>query len=297
MKKLSRRTVMKRGLWLIFMMMLGASLAGTAGESGGHLFIIGGGVRSAEMMKTFVSLAASHRSGRIVIFPMASAVPDEVGPEQAAELKELGAKDVEVRNLSRDEALREESTALLEGAGGVFFSGGVQTRLTEVLQGTPVLRKLHEIYAGGAVIGGTSAGAAVMSGIMITGDERREVEEGREFSTLEVRNIVTVPGFGFIRSAIIDQHFIRRKRHNRLISLVCEYPDLIGIGIDESTAVWVKPDATMEVVGEGPVIIYDATGADIRVNPDAGFSSRDMRMHILTAGDRYDLKSRKGLER
>jgi cyanophycinase len=257
----------------------------------GHLFIIGGGERPADMMKKFVSLASACGSGRIVVFPMASSVPDEVGREQAEELEALGAKDVTFHILTREEALKPENSALLDGVGGVFFSGGVQTRLTDILQGTPLHQKLLRAYAGGAVIGGTSAGAAVMSEVMITGDERREVEEGREFSTLEADNIVTVPGLGFIKSAVIDQHFVRRKRHNRLISLICENTELLGIGIDESTAVWVKPDSTMEVVGSGCVLIYDASEASVSILPDRSFSSHNMVFHILKEGDIFDLGS------
>jgi cyanophycinase len=288
---------MTRRLSAAALMFLVLSILPVSGEVSGHLFIIGGGERSEAMMIQFVTLAAGHGSGRIVVFPMASAVPDEVGPEQAAELRSLGAGDVKFHILTREEAMRPESAALLEDVGGVFFSGGVQTRVTDIFLATPLHQKLLEVYAGGAVIGGTSAGAAVMSEHMITGDERREVEEGREFSTLETGNIITVPGLGFIKSAVIDQHFVRRRRHNRLISVICERPGLFGLGIDESTALWVKPDLTMEVIGSGCVIVYDASEAEVRILPDRSFSSHNMFMHILKEGDRFDPRSRTVLKR
>lgn len=261
----------------------------------GHLFIIGGGSRPESMMKKFIALAERVNSGKIVIFPMASGVPDEVGPEQAAEFRSYGAREVEYYVLNREQALDETSVRILESAGGVFFSGGVQSRLVDVLINTPIHKQLLEFYEGGGVIGGTSAGAAVMSEVMITGEEKREVEEGHEFETIQADNIVTVPGFGFVKTAIIDQHFVRRKRYNRLISLVAENPNLLGIGIDESTAIIMKPDDTFEVVGERAAVVFDASRAEIEFLKSQWLSSHDMIMHILKPGDRFSLKSKKVL--
>ena len=261
-------------------------------EPKGHLFIIGGGSRPESMMKKFITLSEKVEDGKIIVFPMASGVPDEVGPEQAEQLRSYGAQNVEFHILSREQALDEGSTKILDGVGGVFFSGGVQSRLADVLRDTPILEELHKFYKKGGVIGGTSAGAAVMSEVMITGDEKREVERGREFETIEADNIVTVKGFGFITSAIIDQHFVRRKRHNRLISLVLEYPKLLGIGIGESTAVIVGPDQTFEVVGQKNVIIYDAYDSEVSLAPKSAVSSHNMSMHILKPGDRFSIEKR-----
>jgi len=259
----------------------------------GHLFIIGGGRRPVSMMKKFIDLAQKVNSGKIVIFPMASSVPAEVGPEQEKQFKELGARDVEFHILTREQALLEKNVAILDDVGGVFFSGGVQSRLTAVLIDTPVHKKLLELYRKGAVIGGTSAGAAVMSEVMITGDEKREVQEGHAFETLQADNVVTIRGFGFIQNAIIDQHFVRRKRHNRLISLVAENPEFLGIGIDESTAIVVNPDETFEVLGERSVVVYDASQAQIQFSPSRIISGSNFIMHILKNGDRFNLKTKR----
>jgi cyanophycinase len=283
---------MKKRLILFICLILTVSLPATS-ETKGYLFIIGGGRRPESMMKKFIELSEKFNSGKIVVFPMASSVPQEVGQEQAEQLRKYGAKEVEYHILSREQALEEENTQILEDVGGVFFSGGVQSRLTAVLINTPVHKKLLEMYEKGCTIGGTSAGAAVMSEIMITGDEKREVERGHEFETIQASNIVTLPGFGFIKTAIIDQHFIRRKRHNRLISLVAENPKLLGIGIDESTAVVVCPDETFEVIGEQSVIVYDFSRAQIRLHPTQSISGANMRMHILNAGDRFNLKKKR----
>ena len=259
----------------------------------GHLFIIGGGERSESMMKEFISLAAAHGSGKIIVFPMASSVPLEVGPEQAQQFLDWGAASAESHILNRAEAKDTESARLLDGIGGVFFSGGDQSRLADVLLGTPLLDAIKKLYEEGGVVGGTSAGAAVMSAVMITGDEKRPPGEDRAFETIEADNIITAPGFGFVQDMIVDQHFIRRRRLNRLISLVLEYPKLLGVGIDEGTAILVSPDRTFKVVGESQVLIFDAADARIRRRNDFRVSAEGLNFFVLFAGDVFDLERRK----
>jgi cyanophycinase len=278
---------------LLLLIFLGMVTPPAFSEAKGYLFIIGGGDRPESMMKKFVDLAGQFGSGKIIIFPMASSVPAEVGPEEAEEFKKLGARDAESIILTREQALKKDSAEVLEDAGGVFFSGGDQSRLMDVLRDTAIHRKLLELHDKGCVIGGTSAGAAVMSEVMVTGDERKEIKEGHEFETIEEGNVVTVRGFGFLKTAIVDQHFATRKRHNRLISLVAENPQLLGIGIDESTAVIVRPGEVFEVVGEKDVVVYDGSKAKIRIAPSRMIGFTGMLMDVLIPGDMFDLKTRK----
>lgn len=275
----------------------GPSKRSAASRPLGRLFIIGGGDRPAAMMKRFVDLAASHQSGKIIVFTMASSVPEETGPGLVGELKALGAPEAECQHLSRERASAPESARLLDGAGGVFFSGGDQSRHTAALLDTPVHAALREFYWRGGVVGGTSAGAAVMSEVMITGDERRTPVEGREFETIEAGNVVTARGLGLLGGAVIDQHFVRRKRHNRLLSLLAEHPGLLGIGIDEATAVLVEPEQTFEVIGERSVLIFDPAPARFEVTDSGLVDARGIVLHILTAGRRFDLLGRKVLDR
>ncbi len=254
----------------------------------GHLFIVGGGDRDEPLMRRFIELAAASGSGRIVVFTMASGVPLEVGPETVAELTALGAADVVYHQLSRDEALAPGSPALLDGAGGIWFSGGDQSRLTTALLDTPLHARIDELYRSGAVIGGTSAGAAVMSEVMITGDEKRRPSDGREWSTIEADNVVTARGFGFLPGVIVDQHFVARRRHNRLLSLVLENLALIGLGIEESTAVLVRPDGRFEVLGANQVLVYDARRASTTRTLSGRLGALGMTLHVLVAGDVYD---------
>ncbi len=278
-------------------MALGILVAPAGAGPQGTLFIIGGGDRPPEMMKRFVDLAAGFGTGKIVIFPMASSEPAASGAGLVEEFRKLGAPAAESVILTREQALLPESVRVLDGAGGVFFAGGDQSRLTAALLGTPIHKRMLELYALGAVIGGTSAGAAVMSRVMITGDEKRKVEEGHEFETLEAGNVITTEGFGFVETAIIDQHFATRKRHNRLLSLLAEHPALMGIGIDEETAVVIHPDATLDVIGLKNVIVFDPAGAVVTATSDKAVGFTGLVVHILLPGSRFDLISRKVLGR
>jgi cyanophycinase len=281
-------------LSLCAMILSGSVLAQTPR---GHLVIIGGGNRGPEVMNTFVRLAGGERS-RIVVLPMASGLAASAGPEQIAFLKKHGAGQVEYMNLSREQADADSVVRLFDGVTGVFFSGGVQSRLTAALKGTRLERKLHELYRDGAVIGGTSAGAAVMSALMITGDERLNTDTANAYASIRAGNVVTTEGLGFVGDAIVDQHFIRRKRHNRLLSLVLEHPKLIGIGIDEATAIVWNPDRTFDVVGEATVLVLDASDAkDITSDKNGNLAAADLRLHLLKSGDRFDLAARKVLRR
>jgi cyanophycinase len=268
------------------------SAADAAADARGHLFIIGGGSRSAALMKQFVALA-DRAGGRIVVFPMASATPEESGAGQVKEFLELGAKSAEYKILTREQAAKPDAAAFLDGAGGVYFTGGDQIRVTNALLGTPVHKALLALYEKGAVIGGTSAGAAIMTEIMITGDEKTKPAAGQEFSTLKADNVITVPGLGFLKTAIIDQHFATRKRHNRLICLVAEHPALLGIGIDESTAIVVNPEGTFDVVGEKDVLVYDPTSAKVAITPTGSIGITGMTMHVLLPGAKFDMPKKK----
>jgi cyanophycinase len=258
----------------------------------GHLLIIGGGKRPPEVISTFVSLAGGEHA-RIVIIPAASASPLDVALYQRWQFEKAGAGQVAFILFNRASADADSNLSVIENATGIFFSGGDQRRLTEAMLSTRLLDKVRQRFKEGAVVGGTSAGAAVMSEIMITGTELRNPDSTHTFASIQKGNIETTAGFGFIKDAIIDQHFIQRKRHNRLISLVLEHPDLVGIGIDEETAILVFPDHTCKVIGRRTVMIYDPTGIkDITVDSSDNFAFSNMRVHVLKAGQRFDLKTK-----
>jgi cyanophycinase len=243
-------------------------------------------------VRRFVELAGGPGRARIAVVPMASAEAEATGREKAEELRGLGAEAF-VLNLTRAQAATDSAARLLEGATGVWFSGGDQSRLTAALLGTPVLAAIRARYRAGAVVGGTSAGAAVMPDSMLTGEQFRPGVDtagyyGDEFPAVARRTIRIVPGFGLLPGTIVDQHFLRRERHNRLLSAVLERPGLIGVGIDESTAIQVGPDGRWTVVGASGVLVYDARQAQITPTGAPVLGAVDVRMHLLPAGAVFD---------
>jgi cyanophycinase len=254
----------------------------------GHLLIVGGGTQPAELVERFVELAGGPGRARIAVVPMASEAAEESGREKAADLRRLGA-DAFVLNLSRAQALTDSAARLLNGATGVWFSGGDQSRLTAVLAGTPTLDAIRARWRAGAVVAGTSAGAAVMPDSMLTGNQVRAGTDtvgyyGDEYPDVRRGAIQVVAGLGFLPGTLIDQHFIRRERHNRLLAAVLERPTLLGVGIDESTALEVAPDGRWTVRGASAVFVYDAR--DARVTPASApvLGASAIRTHLLVPG-------------
>lgn len=258
----------------------------------GTLQIVGGGPQPPELVRHFVDLAGGPGRARIVVFAMASEDGQASGEEKAADFRTLGAT---ARNvwITRQQADVDSVVGLLDGATGIWFGGGDQSRLTRALRGSRVERRIRERFEAGAVVGGTSAGAAVLSRVMITGDERRPGGARRDtsqaFITIESDNIVVDTGFALVDNAIVDQHFVRRRRHNRLISLVIEREPHLGVGIDESTALLVHPDGHWSVEGASVAVVYDARRALKRHTTTLG--AADIRMHVLPAGSTFDPRS------
>jgi cyanophycinase len=169
----------------------------------------------------------------------------------------------------------------VQGAALIWFPGGDQNKLTEALERTPLPEAIRARHAAGAVVGGTSAGAAVMSRVMITGDA--------DLQSVTVGATKTAPGLGLQPDVIFDQHFLKRQRHSRLISLVLEHPGLVGVAVDERTAVIVQ-GGRFDVLGESSVLILDARKAAIeRRQPGQLSAARHITMHVLTSGMRYEL--------
>jgi cyanophycinase len=281
---------MHRLIWQILLIFLFPALLL---YGNGNLFIIGGGKRPPVLITKIVELAGGA-SGSIVIIPMASGSPESTAEYQKSQFLQAGIQSADYILFDRISVDSKKNLDKVEQAKAVFFSGGDQRRLTALLMGTQLLAKIKDLYLNGGLIAGTSAGAAVMSSIMITGDELLNPDTTRKFISIRKSNIKTSEGLGFITSAIIDQHFIKRKRHNRLISLVLENPELLGIGIDESTAIWVSPDGIFEVIGDNAVIIYDASAVkNPEYSPAGLLGGYDIKMHIMLNTDKFDLNQRR----
>ena len=259
----------------------------------GYLLIVGGGPIPDSILDRFVTLAGGAGRARIALLPMASEDPD-AGVEMAEHLRSLGAR-ADRLVLSHEQADSEEAARRLMEATGIWFGGGDQSQLTTALHGTRAERAILARYREGAVVGGTSAGAAVMSTPMLTGDERRPggdrppaKDSDDAYMTIARDNVVTAEGFDLLPGAIVDQHFVRRRRNNRLLSLVLEHPERVGVGIDESTALEVGPDGVWRVLGASVAVVFDARGARITPASAAVLGAEGVRLHVLPAGGTFD---------
>jgi len=249
----------------------------------GYLFIIGGGERPDYLMLKLMSFAGEGEKN-VIIVPFASSEQEITGAFQKEQFMRLGATSCEVLLCEKEDIDKQENIDKLSKANIIFFSGGDQNILTEYLNGTGFLAKIKSIYKEGGVIGGTSAGAAVMSRVMITGKEKNINSGNQDFVQIEKENIITADGFGFLDNVIVDQHFIYRKRQNRLFSVLLDNPGFRGVGIDESTAIIVKPNNTFEVIGESNVLVFEPVNLLVNKEMSPVFIIR-----ILSSGDSYNL--------
>lgn len=285
------RSAMRTTVAALFFALLASSAGAQGHAKRGYLFIVGGGPQSAAMVQRFVDLAGGKKA-KIVVFAMASSDGKASGEEKAEDLRKLGA-DARAYYIDHDEANSDSMEANMRGVTGVWFGGGDQVLLTKALLGTRVEKAIHERYEAGAVVGGTSAGAAVMSNPMLTGEERHPggvrppSDTTEHYMTIARDNTELVPGFGMIKGALIDQHFLRRRRHNRFISAVLDTPAHLGVGIDESTALIVHPDGHWSVMGESAASIYDARHAKITPAGAPVLGESGLILSVLPSGSSY----------
>lgn len=251
----------------------------------GKLFIIGGGSRPSEMIQRMIDEAGLQQGGYVVILPMASEIPDTAIIRSARQFHELGVQEVHGLHFLAGEAADPHKLELLENASLVYISGGSQVRFMNVVANTAIEQAIRSAYQRGAVIAGSSAGAAIMSRKMITGDQLRHPQYRPTFALIEAENLDLADGLGLIETAIIDQHFVWRSRHNRLITAVLEYPELPGIGIDEATAILVSGNQA-EVVGISQVLVYRNPKGS-RKEQDHKLGGEGLRLDVYLPGDKF----------
>jgi cyanophycinase len=252
------------------------------------VLLVGGGEKPAEVMRLFVKLAGGPRAP-IVVLPLASGDSRDAGGYYVDLFEEHGARNVKVIHVDdRRDALRRSHADAVRAAGGVWFGGGDQKIIVSRLVGTPLLEALHQMKKRGGVVGGTSAGTACQSETVITGGSGDHTSDAGDLTVLRAGNIAVGAGLGILRGVIVDQHFVARRRNNRLLSAVLEHPRQVGVGIDEGTAVWFRPDGTLEVLGKGWVLVYDARQARVR-QVKGKLSAVGLRQHVLLSGQRLRL--------
>jgi cyanophycinase len=260
------------------------------GATRGWIVPIGGAENKENdrrILRRFVEVSGGEDAD-IVVIPTASKM-HETGPRYEALFRELGAAHVTVMDFdTRRDCQEPNRLERLDRATGIFFTGGNQLRLTALLGGTPVAQLIRKRNAAGVTVGGTSAGASILSEHMIAfGDEGSSVIAG---------SVRLAPGLGLTNRFVIDQHFRERDRLGRLITALAYNPFAIGIGLDEDTAVFIGPDEVLEVEGSGGVTVVDAS--------EVSFSSADsvsegqpvavlgLKVHVLTPGTTFDLNTR-----
>jgi cyanophycinase len=250
---------------------LGVPHDGLAGEK---LVLLGGGPRPPEALARFVEWAGNGHS-RLLVVTWASAEPRESYESLERDLRLYRPASIDSAPFAPlgpgDKARLLEA---LDRATGIFFAGGDQGRIMDVLEDRELADAFRERYRRGVVFAGTSAGTACMSALMITG-------EG-DFTVLDGGKVKVRAGLGLLPGVILDQHFLKRQRQNRLFGLVLDHPRLLGVGVDEGTALAVTDNRHAEVVGPGPVMMVDAiVGTD------------DLVVSLVRPGETFDLKTRK----
>jgi cyanophycinase len=259
-------------------------------EARGTLVLIGGGTTpDGDALRSFVQLADAGRGGPIVGFTTASGDPRGTAAQWSDQLTLAGARELRMPIVgSRADACDPEIVELVQRARGIFLGGGDQVKLVTTFSGTPLEQAMREAYERGAVICGTSAGAAALSETTLAGNEVDE--EG---------NLVEQyigPGFGLLgHGALIDTHFSQRRRLYRLFVAVAAYPQLMGLGIDEDTA-FIVHGHMGRVAGRGGVTFVDARGVKFdnseEVTKGRQLTLSSLRVGIVGTGYEFNLRER-----
>ena len=262
------------------------------GEQRGWIVPIGGAEdkdNGARILRRFFELCGG-KGAEIAVIPTASRL-NETGDRYEQLFSEMGAGNVSVLDFdTRRDAHERNRVARIEQASGIFITGGNQLRLSTILGGTPVAQAIRACNAHGVPVGGTSAGAGILSEHMIAGGDS-------DTPTPNANGVRLAPGLGLTNRFVIDQHFRQRDRLGRLLSALAYNPFAIGLGVDEDTAAFIGPDNTVEVEGSGAVTVVDAEGLQFSsmalVSGDAPVCMLGVQLHVLTAGASFNLDTRK----
>jgi cyanophycinase len=238
------------------------------------------------ILSTFTQLAGG-KSARIAIVPTASSI-ETAGLRYKALFLGMGVEDAEVVYIgSREDANDPKNLDIVKDATGIFLTGGNQLRLSALIGGTKFEEIVKAQHLAGVVVAGTSAGASILSDHMVA--------LGASGNTPKLRMAQMMAGFGLISNVILDQHFRQRDRIGRLLALVASNPKLLGIGIDEDTAVMFSDEGILEVIGRHSVTIVDGSEmfTDIfQVKAYGEITVSNAKLHVLTPGRRFDMRTR-----
>lgn len=257
-------------------------------KSTGKLFIIGGGDRTDSMMNELVDIAGIRANGYVYILPMASSTPDSSILWAKEDFNTTGITKVYGYNFLAGVTPPKSQLDSLQNAKLIYICGGDQSRFMSVVINSPIMDALHFAYKNGAVISGTSAGAAVMSKLMITGNQKKHPDLESLFPTIESDNVEIREGLGMLENTIIDQHFVKRQRLNRLVAVSIENPGKLCVGIDESTAIIVE-NGTATVTGIGQVVVIRNKYGDKTIQ-NGLLGSKGLEIGIYLPGDKFSIE-------
>lgn len=252
----------------------------------GTLFIIGGGKVNAEMRDQMLKASGLDKGGYMVILPMSSEEEPLVNAEEISSvLNTVPGLKIYTFNIQKGDYVSPQRLDSIRNACLVFISGGDQVRFLDITKGTGINEAIHDAYNKGALIAGTSAGASLMSKVMVTGNELKHPDDN--FTKIESGNVETIPGLGFLENVTIDQHFVVRKRYNRMLSYGLENPHHMSIGIDEATAIFVDGKKAT-VFGVSQVIVMRNKGAKI-TNRNGQLAATGLKLDVYLAGDSFSI--------
>ncbi len=259
----------------------------------GYLIIIGG-AEDKEGEKDILKQAPLMMSDGDVLTVLTTATekPEEVGNIYYQVFSSLGVHKIQILNINtRDDAENEKNCEIIRSSKCIFMTGGDQLRITSILGGTSAYHELKACYENGGILMGTSAGASVMSSTMVV--------QGNDNEPARKCTLKMAPGLGLLSGVIIDQHFDQRGRFGRLLCGVAENPDVLGIGIDEDTAVKLYPDMHFEIIGSNAVTIIDGKSIQCsnvsELNPNEILAIMGVTVHALPQGYGFNLNDRKVL--
>ena len=280
---------MKYTLLVITIIWLAAATA-FGQNTKGNLFIIGGGDRPLSMMQQMIATAQLHQKDYVAVLPMSGTNPDTSFFYIKEDIKKVCNNAIVMFNFTKATVNNQEWLDSLQHAKLIFITGGDQSRFMDIVLHTPIHEAIKKAFVNGATIAGTSAGAAMMSQQMITGNELLGDSIGSgPFTKINYNMVEIKEGLGLITTAIIDQHFIIRSRYNRLLSVLAANPTLQCIGIDEATAIIIQ-DKKVTVSGESQVIRMrlPAKKKTTAVKGDK-VRLQQVQLDVLTEGDVFML--------
>ncbi len=254
----------------------------------GTLVIIGGGSRPESIINRIIDESGLRKGGYGIVLPMSSADPDSSVYLAVDPFRKTGVNNLVGLNFKKGAALAPARIDSIKKARLIYITGGDQNRFMDVVRGTNTATAIVCAFNNGAVVAGTSAGAAVMSAVMITGNQLRDTTYTATIKTIESNNLETKPGLGLITGVMIDQHFLIRSRHNRLLTAVIDFPDMKGIGIDESTAIVVK-GTTAEVIGNSQVLVIENPSRS-RQEQGTKLGAKGLITSIYLPGEKFKLR-------